>query len=1012
MALCKCKMCGGDLEVTDGISVAECIYCGTQQTLPKANDEVVQNLFNRANNLRLRCEFDKAEQIYEKILQEDDTESEAHWGIVLCKYGIEYVEDPKTYKRIPTCHRTSYDAVTTDADYLSAIKHADAAQRGLYEAEAKVIDEIQKNILNIVKDEKPFDVFICYKETDGSGKRTVDSAYANDIYYQLTQEGLKVFYAAITLEDKLGQEYEPYIFAALNSAKVMLVIGTKPQYFTAVWVKNEWRRFLKLMKSDRSKLLIPCYKDMDAYELPEEFAHLQAQDMSKIGFINDVVRGIKKVTATDAPKPTVIQKTVVTNTGNANTAPLLERAFLFLEDGEWDRADNFCEQVLNIEPKNAWAYLGKLMAQLRVRTQDSLKDQKEPFSENNNYQKAIRFADDDLKDTLTGYIEHIVTRNENTRLEGVYTRAVSLMHNAQTEAAFREAAQLFQSISHYKDAKRQIAACNKNIEELKAHAEAKCKDRIYTNACALMASKGKRQKQLRAAITEFKKIPGWKDADKQLVICQQKLDEMKAQEEADRLAPRKKASQVPRRSKKIVMIAVPVICAIVTFGIILSTVIVPNSKYRDALALMNAGKYDTAISAFEALNGYKDSAAKIDECKAAIIDGKYTDAIALMEAGKYDTAISAFESLGSYKDSAPKIDECKAAIIDGKYADALALLDAGKYDAAISAFEALGSYKDSHAKITECQYRTALSLKESGNYKEAAIAFGKLGNYADAKAQSFALWAEFAQRDTLSAGGSHTVGLKADGTVVAVGNNDQGQCDVSGWRDIIAISAGYNHTVGLKADGTVVAVGSNQAGQCDVSNWKDIVAISAGAYYTVGIKADGTVIGVGNNYYGQRNMGWTDIIAISAGSNRTVGLKADGNVVAVGDNTYNQCEVYGLRNIIAIGAGDDCTLFLYSNGTMGLIGHLHGIMDKEDRSNNIAISAGSQHILGLKADGTVMAWGVNEYGQCEVSGWTDIIAISAKDTHTVGLKADGTVVAVGNNEHGQCDVSGWTNIMR
>jgi len=297
MAIFKCKMCGGDLEATTGITVAECEYCGTQQTLPKANDEVLQNLFNRANNLRLKCEFDKAEQIYEKILLENDADPEAHWGLVLCKYGIEYVEDPKTYKRIPTCHRTSYDAVTADAEYLAAIACADTTQRSIYAAEAQAIDEIQKNILNIVKNETPFDVFICYKETDEYGQRTVDSTIANDIYHQLTQVGLKVFYSAITLEDKLGQAYEPYIFAALNSAKVMLVVGTKPQFFTAVWVKNEWSRFLKLMKTDRTKLLIPCYKDMDAYDLPEEFAHLQAQNMGKIGFINDVVRGIKKVTA-------------------------------------------------------------------------------------------------------------------------------------------------------------------------------------------------------------------------------------------------------------------------------------------------------------------------------------------------------------------------------------------------------------------------------------------------------------------------------------------------------------------------------------------------------------------------------------------------------------------------------------------------------------------------------------------------------------------------------------------
>lgn len=294
MAVFKCKMCGGTLEINNE-TVAVCQYCGTKQTVPKSRDEVVANLFNRANNLRLKCEFDKAEQVYEKILDIDNSDSEAHWGVVLCKYGIEYVEDPKTYSRIPTCHRTLYEAVLTDVDYLSAIENADAEQEDLYIAEAKIIDELQKNILTIVNSEEPFDVFICYKETDEDGKRTVDSAIANDIYYQLTQEGFKVFYAPITLEDKLGYEYEPYIFAALNSAKVMLVVGTKPEYFDSVWVRNEWSRFIKLTKSDRSKMIIPCYRNMDAYELPDEFAHLQAQDMSKIGFITDVIRGLKKV---------------------------------------------------------------------------------------------------------------------------------------------------------------------------------------------------------------------------------------------------------------------------------------------------------------------------------------------------------------------------------------------------------------------------------------------------------------------------------------------------------------------------------------------------------------------------------------------------------------------------------------------------------------------------------------------------------------------------------------------
>ena len=312
------------------------------------------------------------QQLYEKIIQADTTQSEAYWGLILCKYGIEYVDDPVTYKKIPTCHRASYNSIIADDDYKSAIENADMSQRAIYEEQAKEIDRIQKDILSLAQKEETYDVFICYKETDADGKRTQDSVIANDIYYQLTNEGFKVFYAAITLEGKLGSAYEPIIFAALNSAKVMLSIGTKPEYFNAVWVKNEWSRFLKIIKKDLTKLLIPCYRDMDAYELPEEFAHLQAQDMSKIGFINDLVRGIKKVVKKDEPKSATVIKETVVQSANTNVAPLLERAFMFLEDGDWTSADEYCEKVLDLDPKNAQAYLGKLLVKLKVHKQEHL----------------------------------------------------------------------------------------------------------------------------------------------------------------------------------------------------------------------------------------------------------------------------------------------------------------------------------------------------------------------------------------------------------------------------------------------------------------------------------------------------------------------------------------------------------------------------------------------------------------------------------------------------------------
>ncbi|MBR4531943.1 toll/interleukin-1 receptor domain-containing protein [bacterium] len=376
MSVFKCKMCGGTIEFEQGATVGTCDSCGSTQTLPKLDDDKKSNLYDRANHFRRNNDFDKALSIYESILNEDKTDAEAYWSIVLCRYGIEYVEDPATLKRVPTVNRVQYTSIFDDEDYKSALQYATIEQKILYEDEAKTINEIQKGILEISNKEEPFDIFICYKETDELGRRTRDSVLANDLYHQLTQEDFKVFFSRITLEDKLGTAYEPYIFAALNSAKIMVVIGTKPEYFKAVWVKNEWSRYLALIKSGAKKVLIPAYKDMDPYDLPEEFSHLQAQDMSKLGFMQDLIRGIKKITEADKPKTVVKETVIVNNAVNANAPAaatlipvpvLFTRISVFLEAEEWSKVNEYCEKILDQEPENGEAYLYKELAENHCR---------------------------------------------------------------------------------------------------------------------------------------------------------------------------------------------------------------------------------------------------------------------------------------------------------------------------------------------------------------------------------------------------------------------------------------------------------------------------------------------------------------------------------------------------------------------------------------------------------------------------------------------------------------------
>ena len=641
MSIFKCKMCGGTIEFNPGDTVGMCDSCGTKQTLPTTSDEIITNLHNRANTLRLKCEFDKAEEIYNKILEKNPDDAEAHWGIILCKYGIEYVEDPKTYNRVPTCHRTSFDAILADEDYKAALANGDGAQRELYEEEAKKIDRIQKDILSIVHNEKPFDVFICYKETDENGNRTQDSVIANDIYHQLTQEGFKVFYAAITLEDKVGQEYEPYIFAALNSAKVMLVVGSKPEYFTAVWVKNEWSRFLKLIKTDRSKLLIPCYRNMDAYELPEEFAHLQAQDMSKIGFINDLVRGIRKVVADTDSQEKTVRESVAVNSGNANEESLLKRAFMFLEDGDWSAADEYCEKVLDIDPENARAYLGKLMAECRACRLEDLQNCEQPFDGSGNYNKVLRFAEPKLIETLKDYIAHINERNENACLTGIYNGAVNAMNSANSEGEYKAAAEIFKTVPGFKDADSLVEKCLDKAEVCR-------KDALYNSARSRMT--GNIIRNYESAIKTFETISGWKDADEQIYACQKKVEELKAKEEAERLEAERKAEErriavekAKKKAKKVFIAIASAACVCAVFLILLKTVIMPKQKYNQAMELISSGDYD---SAYELLKEIGDN--------ETIASNKYDRAIRYINSGNYKAAYMLLDGL-SYKDSAEKL---------------------------------------------------------------------------------------------------------------------------------------------------------------------------------------------------------------------------------------------------------------------------------------------------------------------------------------------------------------------
>lgn len=291
----KCKICGGQVQVDRTAGVCICEYCGTKQAIPLFSDDSSKRLYESGNNYLQHCEYDKAENVFNQLLSINPQEAEIYWDMVMCKYGVTFVCDPRTGQYIPTCNRTHYDSVLNDKNYLNALKFSVGDKKAFYLESAETIDRIQKGIISVARKEKPFDIFISYKETDQNGNRTKDSVVAQELYEKLASAGYKVFFSRITLEDKIGSEYEPYIYAALSSSKVMLTVSSSKDNIEAPWVKNEWSRFLTLRQADASKTLIPLFFDMSREELPTEFEIFSAQDISKPDYEQDLIRGIKKL---------------------------------------------------------------------------------------------------------------------------------------------------------------------------------------------------------------------------------------------------------------------------------------------------------------------------------------------------------------------------------------------------------------------------------------------------------------------------------------------------------------------------------------------------------------------------------------------------------------------------------------------------------------------------------------------------------------------------------------------
>ena len=478
----KCKMCGSNLDIGDSITVCKCEKCGTSQTVPDIEDDKELKLFERAGRLRFNCDFDKAAGIYNTITDSYTEEAEGYWGLILCKYGIEYA-DNASGKKVPVCHRISYDSVMDDEDFELVMENSDSESRAIFREEAKIIEENRKKYIQIAESEQPYDIYISYRAKDDNGDKTAVSEIAGHLYNKLTSAGYSVFLSEAALKGKKQSDCEPYIYSALNSANVMLALGTSYDDYNDVWVKNEWNRYLEIAEKNKNKCLIPCYKDVDEYDIPKEFAGLKVCQLGNDDTFNNIMAEIANVVKPEsvnqpAPEPEKaepaeeIELEEIEIIEPVDINKLLDEGFSAISDKNWKEANKLFFQVLDEKPDNSKAYWGQLLVQQECTNAREMADnlylQVIGNTSDNTYELEIRDRRQEIKDKYP--VANLFSEEEYANLFDVHFNYQSGVENTKSAIAANNEHYILSDNELFKRAKQNAdAEVAAGIEEFVAN---------------------------------------------------------------------------------------------------------------------------------------------------------------------------------------------------------------------------------------------------------------------------------------------------------------------------------------------------------------------------------------------------------------------------------------------------------------------------------------------------------------------------------------------------------------
>lgn len=687
MAAFNCRFCGAALEFSES-RVCECRGCGRLQSVPMLDSEEKRELITRAEQLRAEGRYDKASELFERMVQLSPTDADLYWGLALCRFGVVFFLDGGV-----SLNKTQAHSFLTDSDYHQALRFADGEQRDFFEQTALRIDQKRREIAEIAAGQK-FDIFLCCRENNENGFPSDNVKLASELYKKLSAQGLSVFFPRITLEDKADSEWEPYIFGALNSAKVMLVICSAKNCLDDVFLSGVLGRF----SSDglAGKAIIPILYGITPAELPEELSHFQAVDASALGFEYDLIFSIRAL----------FNKEISENI-SSEKSPLVRRAYLFLEDGDRESAKRICERIGQTEP--AEAALIRLLIESGAKTEDDLDKLAANITVSDNYRLAMQSGNEALRARLKKHAEAALN-NLHAKTEEIQSVKSSNPIEVLPSGVYSSNAKPAKRLSPFVimsaacgvcfaiiAAVLLVRFCGKPTEitdsSLSQISEISDKSDSFKRAKALFD-----EGRYADAEAVFSALGDYENSKSMALECRYLQAEQllsggeteKARSIFERLGSYRNSVE---RVKK--------------------------CDYILAEKLESGGELLLAADAFDALGYYSDSMDRADACR-------YRVGMDYLEKGNFEEAADIFSGLGRYSDSAKML-------LKSRYGQAEALLESHDYTSAYELYKWLGSYEDSAEKALEAQYLQAKQLLEDKQDSKAMTIFESLGDYKDSK---------------------------------------------------------------------------------------------------------------------------------------------------------------------------------------------------------------------------------------------------------------------------------------